>query len=144
MHLTGEFEHNLDAKFRLTLPASFRKQFSEGVIVLVPVPYENAIYGFTPEGHEAWVQSYFPDGYNPKSKKDVQRRRVLNKIATTVEIDSAGRVALGKLHKEDLDKRSIEREVVVFGNDDHFEIWNKDEYEAQAAEYEALEDLFFE
>lgn len=144
MYLTGEFQHSLDPKVRLTLPASFRKQLDKSV-VLVPVPFENAIYGFTPEGHEAWVQSYFPEGFNPRSRRDQQLRRKLNAAAVTVEIDQAGRVALGKLPDGTLAKRKIEREVTVIGNADHFEIWAPAEYAAVSAQYaEDEDDLFFD
>lgn len=144
MYLTGEYQHSLDPKVRLTLPAGFRKQLDKSV-VLVPVPFENAIYGFTPEGHEAWVQSYFPEGFNPRSRKDQQLRRSLNARAVTVEIDQAGRVALGKLPDGTLAKRGIEREVTVIGNADHFEIWSPEEYQAVSAQYAQDEDdLFFD
>ena len=46
MYLTGTYGRSLDAKSRITLPATFRKQFDVQVCL---VPVGNALYGFTPE-----------------------------------------------------------------------------------------------
>ena len=54
MYLTGTYKHNLDAKQRITLPAPFRKEFGEKVCL---IPIGGKILGFTPEGHQAWVES---------------------------------------------------------------------------------------
>lgn len=121
MYLTGSYQHNLDAKLRLTLPASFRRQF-EGIVHLVPVG--NAIFGFTPDAHAAWVMSHFPDGFNPRSRKDDDLKRKLNKRTVIVEVDGAGRISLGKVPAPQLEKRGIARAVTVIGNGDHFEVWN--------------------
>jgi MraZ protein len=121
MYLTGTYKHNLDAKSRITLPASIRKQIDDTVCL---VPVDGVIYGFTPEGHEAWVQSFFPEGFNPRNKRDTKLRRMLTSMTVTVDLDSAGRLALGKLGSEKIAKCGIEREVAVVGNNDHFEIWN--------------------
>ena len=138
MNLTGSYEHNLDAKLRLTLPAGFRKQF-DGVVMLVPV--NGAIYGFTPEAHANWVMSFFPEGFNPRDRKHDALKRSLNKRTVTVDIDSAGRIALGKLPAAKLEEYGISRAVTVVGNDDHFEVWNTiaaDEADIDDAELEAL------
>ena len=58
MYLTGTYDRSLDAKSRITLPATFRKQFDAQVCL---VPVGNVLYGFTPESHQAWIASFFPD-----------------------------------------------------------------------------------
>lgn len=139
MYLTGAYQHNLDAKLRLTLPASFRKQFGD-VVCLVPVG--DAIYGFAPEEHEAWVMSYFPQGFNARSKADQDLRWKLNKRTVTVDIDNAGRISLGKISAQKLERRGINRAVAVIGNADHFEIWNADLIDFD--EDDDLDDLMFD
>ena len=81
MYLTGTYKHNLDAKQRITLPAPFRKEFGEKVCL---IPIGGKILGFTPEGHQAWVESYFPNGYNPRSKKDERLRFLLTAKTMTL------------------------------------------------------------
>ena len=145
MYLTGTYRHNLDAKQRVTLPAPFRKEFGDKVCL---IPVGGKILGFTPEGHQAWVQSYFPEGFNPRSKRDDKLRFALNAMTTTVDLDSAGRLALGKLGAKTLASCAIEHEVAVVGNNDHFEIWDASRYDETLAELTAddqsLEDLMFD
>lgn len=121
MYLTGTYRHSLDAKRRLTLPAAFRGSFDNVVCVICA---GGRLWAFTPEGHRAWVQSFFPNGFRSGNQHDEQTRFKLNANTTTVDIDSAGRIALGRLSPRDLEKCGIEKEVCVVGNEDHFEIWS--------------------
>ncbi len=123
MYLTGTYQHNLDAKARLTLPAAIRKSFSD-LVYLVPVG--DAVYGFAPEEYEAWVMSYFPNGFNARKREHQELRLKLNRRAVPVEIDNAGRISLGKITAAKLERRGIKRAVAVIGNADHFEIWSAD------------------
>ena len=147
MYLTNDFQRNLDAKGRLTLPAEWRSAFAdEKVTQICLVPMPEAVYGFAPEDHKAWLMSFFPDGFNPRSKADTKLRRALASRTVTVDIDSAGRLALSKLSEKTLAHYEIEREVEVIGNVDHFEIWNAASYEAELEEFsdDEFEALMFE
>ena len=141
MYLTGSYQHNLDAKSRVTLPAPFRKQFEKQVCL---VPVGDAIYGFTPQSHQAWIESFFPDGFDPRSRRDDKLRRALSSKTVTVDVDSAGRVALGKIGAGCLEKCGIEREVVIVGNIDHLEIWDASRFGQEMDELdEDLDALMF-
>ena len=141
MYLTGSKTHNLDAKMRLTLPAEFRRQF-EDKVYLVALP--DAVYGFTPEGHKAWVDSMFSEGYNPRSKRDSDLRLAINARTAMVDIDSAGRIGLARMEEGVLDK--LGREIEVVGNDDHFELWNAAAWKKQQEDFsdEVFNSLLFD
>lgn len=142
MYLTGTYKHTLDAKLRITLPSAFRKQLSETICL---VPLADAVLGFTPESHRAWMKTFFPEGLNPRNKKDVQLRAALLSRTVTVDLDSAGRLALSKLDEQKLEKCGISREVAIVGVDDHFEIWDKERFDAQTAQFdEDLDSLMYE
>lgn len=147
MYLTGSKQYNLDAKARLTLPAAYRKEFGEQVCL---IPLKSSLYGFTPEGFRDWVDSFFEqDGghFNPRSRDDVRLRLLLTGSAVTVDIDSAGRIALGKLDAADPAARKrlgLERDVTVVGAQDHFEVWNTDSWNAlHAGGFEEIDSLMF-
>lgn len=141
MYLTGSKRFNLDAKARLTLPSEFRKELGETVCL---IPLDNAVYGFTPDGHRAWVESFFPNGFNPHSRNDDNLRRQLNERTVTVDLDSAGRVALGKIDEKYRTHLGLEREVQVIGNGDHFEVWNAGKWEESQADFDGtLESLMY-
>lgn len=141
MYLTGTYKHSLDAKFRITLPSVFRKQLGD-VICLVPL--NNAVYGFTPESHRAWIQSFFPQGVNPRDQRAARLRTALLSRTLTLDLDSAGRLALGKLDPKQLEAVNIQKDVAVVGVDDHFEIWDAATFDAQSAMFDAnLDDLMY-
>lgn len=130
----------IDAKDRLTLPADIRKSFPDKHVVLVPFNNE-CLYGFTPESFEEWVRSIFRDKGNEYNERNESHRKIMRKIrggAVELVLDSAGRLALGKLDAVDESLRpgrptrrqrlGIERDVMVVGNGDRFEIWNADRW----------------
>ncbi|MBO7674250.1 MAG: MraZ family transcriptional regulator [Atopobiaceae bacterium] len=148
MYLYGSKRFNLDAKARLTLPANYRKQFDDNTVLLIPL--KDALYGFTPEGFGQWVNSFFEkDGkkFDAGNRKHVELRRMLTASAVPLDIDSAGRIALGKVDASDATARArlgLEREVTVVGVEDHFEVWNTERWEAKQADVaDKLDALMF-
>ncbi|MDO4537175.1 MAG: MraZ family transcriptional regulator [Coriobacteriales bacterium] len=140
MDLTGAKQFNLDAKGRLTLPANYRKQFDKQLRL---IPLEDALYGFTPEGFKEWVEGMFTDkdgGFDPRNPEDVELHDLLYAMATTIDIDSAGRIALGKIDASDPTARQrlgIEGEVVVTGAGDHFKVMSTQAWAAKQENYAA-------
>ena len=141
--LAGSYPMSVDAKARVTLPAVFRKQLVDGdrkTIYLLPM--RECVNGFTPEGLERFVEGLFEYGdhhYDPRSRKDVQLRTRLLGSAVEVDIDSAGRVALGKLDANKpgtREKLGLTADVTVVGAGDHFEVWNTDEWNATQESFE--------
>ena len=142
----------IDAKLRCTLPSDYRKGLDSNRVVLVPFKGE-CLYGFTPEGFEAWCQGLFKtkDGgeYDERNPKQRNLMRTLRSSAVEVTLDSAGRLALGKLDAvdESLKPGSTPRrvqlglvgDVMVIGNGSRFEIWDADRW---LATQEAVEDPF--
>lgn len=149
--LVGSFPMSVDSKARVTLPATFRKEMCEGdskTIYLVPM--KESVDGFTPAGFEAWIDSLFNkdgEGFDTRNRKDVLLRRSLTSRAVSVDIDSAGRVALGKLDASKpgtREKYGLTGDVTVIGADDHFEVWNTEKWnESQEAIDDELEELLF-
>lgn len=141
--LTGQYQRSLDSKIRVTLPAAQRKQLGDVVILL---RRQDALYGYSPEAYEDWIASL---NLNPRNRDDVTALRMLNAAATTVDIDSAGRVALGKIDESDpqaREKLQLDRDVTIVGNGDHFEIWNTNKWNSLFSADDrvaTLEDLIF-
>jgi len=137
MNLYGSKRYNLDAKARLTLPADYRKQIDGNRILLIPL--SDALYGFTPDGFQAWVSSFFEQNgkkFEAGNRKHVALRRKLTGNAVPVDIDAAGRIALGKVDAADATARTrlgLERDVTVVGVEDHFEVWNTERWEQENA-----------
>lgn len=146
--LLGTFPMTVDAKARVTLPASFRKQMDKKIVL---VPYGDCVNGFTPEGFNSWIESLFErdgQGFNPRNQADKRLRVGITANSVEVDIDSAGRVALGKIDNARSGRRQklgLEGDVVVIGAYDHFEVWNAEKWnKAQEAFDDDFESLLYE
>jgi MraZ protein len=103
------------------------------------------VYGFTAEDYPTWVESLFPEGFNPRNAKDVALKRALDSSTVTVDLDSAGRVALGKVPTEARCSRGLDKAVTVIGSGDHFEVWDTERWEREQASLSAdLSALMFD
>jgi MraZ protein len=143
MDLTGAKQHRLDAKGRLTLPAEYRKDFQEQIF-LVPLP--DALCGFTSESYGAWLASMFPNGLNPRDKKEQAISRYLHSNTVTIDIDSASRIALGKVPMKTREQFGLAGvdEITIVGNGDHLEFWNTEQWaEQEQAMQEAFASLLY-
>lgn len=131
--LFGEYRHKLDAKGRLSLPSGIRKNFTEDTqLVVVPGTKKEFLSVYTVEAFEAWVADVFEKrgGYNPGDRVHVMLRTTLNASAMPNSMDAVGRIGLSPKQRE---MAGLDKDVVLVGNTDHFEIWDAarwDEYQA--------------
>ena len=130
MIFRGTFEHALDAKHRLTVPAKFRATLANGVVLAVSpettpgTPRSISIW--TPEAFDAFTSAAL-DGLNPLSSPARELKRVLNNNSHDTELDSANRVMIPAplMRYAGLDK-----DVVVTGSGECLEVWDRAAYTA--------------
>ena len=130
MAFRGHFEHSLDAKNRLSIPARFRASFSGGV-VLAKDP-EPCVAVWTPSAHESIIDRAL-GGLNPMGSEYRKLSRFYQGNSFEIELDASGRVTLPPPL---LAHAAIEKEVVVVGVGDHLEVWGKERWRQ---EQEALD-----
>jgi MraZ protein len=115
--LLGEYEHALDDKNRVTLPARFREAFAGGVFVARGI--DPCLLVYPPDGWSRLVDTRM-DGLDPFSREARQMSRYVFAGATETELDKQGRIMLpGPL----VEHAALEKEVVVAGLRDHLELW---------------------
>ncbi len=131
MHLMGTKRHSVDSKLRLKLPAEFRREFDDQVCLL---PMGESLYGFTPAEHASFVEERFGADFNPRNRTQEDLRRLLNATTVELDIDSAGRICLGKVPEEYREWVKAGKQVVVVGNERRFEIWNEQSWEQMERE----------
>lgn len=128
--LLGEYEHTIDDKNRLTLPAKFRRAFGDGVVLTRGI--DGCIDAYPRAGWERYVESRLGD-LDPFSRKARELRRFLFAQASDDELDRQGRVIVpAPLMKH----ARLAREVVVAGVHDHLEIWDRGAWSAHLREVE--------
>jgi MraZ protein len=134
----GEYEHTLDDKNRLTLPARFRDAFGGGLVVARGM--DGCLVVYT---RDAWTEfvSVRLDGLDPFSREARQMSRFVFAGAHETEPDKQGRVMIPPplvAHGR------LDREVVIAGVRDHVEIWNRAAWREQLAEVEGSVELVAE
>jgi len=127
----GHYEHSLDAKNRLSIPARFRAAFSDGV-VLAKDP-EPCVGVWTPAAHEAIIDRAL-GGLNPMGSEFKKLSRFFQGNSFDIELDGAGRVTLPPPL---LAHAGMGKEVVVVGVGDHLEVWGRERWDAQQGSLDA-------
>jgi len=126
----GTFEHSLDAKHRLTVPAKFRRSLEDGAVLAVSPETTPG----TPRSISIWPPAAFDRfaeaslaGLNPLSARARELKRLLNNNSHDVDLDSANRVMipLSLIRYAGLDK-----DVVVTGSGECLELWDREAYTA--------------
>jgi MraZ protein len=136
--LHGEYEHTIDDKNRLTLPARFRQSFADGVVVTRG--FDPCLAVFTKEGWEEFSASRLA-GLDRFSREARDMRRYLFSATVESELDKQGRVTLpaGLMAKADLG-----HEVIVAGAGDCLEVWDREAWRRQIDEIERRADVVAE
>jgi MraZ protein len=128
--LLGEYEHTIDDKNRLTLPARFRQDFADGIVVTRGM--DGCLFAYTRADWERLVANRL-DLLDPLSQEGRRMQRFFFSGATEADLDKQGRVGLPAAL---LGHAKLARDVVVAGVNDHLEIWDRDAWRRELAEVE--------
>lgn len=118
----GEYEHTIDDKGRLAVPARFREQLGDGVVVTRG--FEHCLMGFPLVYFErlAGHVSALSIG-NPEAR---EMRRLLFSGASDAPVDKQGRINVPANLREYAELKDA---VVIVGMHTHFEIWSTEGWE---------------
>jgi MraZ protein len=128
--LLGEYEHTIDDKNRLTLPARFREQLAEGVVVTRGM--DGCLYAYPRRDWHERLQERVA-GLDPLSREGRKIQRHFFSGAAHAELDKQGRIMIPAPL---LRYAGLERDVVVAGVHDHLEIWDREAWRRELNEVE--------
>ena len=125
----GEYSHNIDRKGRLIMPAKFREELNERVVVNRGL--DGCLYVYTVE---QWAIVQEKIAMLPTTKKDARNfQRMMLAKAEKCDLDSQGRVLIpARL----IQLAKLEKECVIVGVGNHIEIWAKDRWQTFEEEQE--------
>ncbi|ACU78535.1 division/cell wall cluster transcriptional repressor MraZ [Mycoplasma mycoides] len=119
--LFGTYEHCMDAKQRLTLPAKLRNKLS------------NPIY--LTKGYDADLEIWSKDDFllqikeilnQQNDQKDIRNiERIIWSNTVEIDIDNLGRI---KIPYNLIQNLNIEKDVFILGLGNRLEIWSKNKY----------------
>jgi MraZ protein len=117
----GTFDHTLDAKNRLTVPARYRAALAEGVVLAMPLDQRPCVAIWRPQEYDTYTTAALA-GMPALSPRRNELERFFYGSSQDADLDAAGRIMVpGFLG----DHASLSKEVVVVGVGDHMELWDR-------------------
>jgi len=124
----GTFEHALDAKHRLTIPAKFRAALATGVVLAPSHEVEpgaaRTVAIWTPDAYDEFTQISLA-GLNPSEPTARELKRFFFNASFDTELDAANRVMIPP---QLMSYAGLDKDVVVTGSGDCLEVWDRTRY----------------
>jgi MraZ protein len=122
----GRYNHSLDAKGRLAIPARFRDAVAEGLVLTRGIDRCLALYPL-----EAWRPLAEKVSALPISDPDARNfRRMVFAEAADLTLDAQGRILIPPELRR---YAGLEREALVVGVDASIEIWSPERWQSVEA-----------
>jgi MraZ protein len=119
--LIGQYEHTIDVKKRLSLPAKFRGELGDKVIITKGV--ENCLVVYTEKEWQVFSEKL---GNLPISQAEARSfSRMILSAAMEVTLDKLGRILIPDYLKE---YASLEKDVIVCGLSNRLEVWDAEKW----------------
>lgn len=125
----GEYEHSIDAKGRMAVPAKYREQIQRGAVVSKGMGSCLSVYPM-----QRWEEksAELAEGKSNEELREFERR--IFPSAGEVELDAQGRMIIPARLRA---YANLGNEVAVLGMRDHFEIWDRVLWRAHQEQLEA-------
>ena len=138
--MTGQYQHSIDAKGRLFIPAKLREELGETFYVTMGMDGCLSVYS-----DASWAK--FTEKFESLPYTKTKSMRALFANAAKCEPDAQGRILIpAKLRAY----AALEKDVVVIGVSNRAEIWNAERWQAVEDEeldpaklFAAMEELDF-
>ena len=119
--LIGEYEHSLDVKGRLIMPAKLREDMGEKFIITTGL--DGCLFGFSQTEWSNFEEKLKTLPLTNKNARDFVRFFLSGAIEC--EIDKQGRFLIASNLRE---YANMEKDVVIIGVGTRLEIWNRDKW----------------
>lgn len=133
---SGEYEHTIDDKGRLTIPARFRAELPDEVFVTRGL--DGCLFVYPPEAWQGMAEKLVK---LPLTQRNARYFNRMMFSGAECKIDKLGRILIPAPLRE---HASIENEVVVVGVNSRLEIWSKERWREITAEIERDSSVFAE
>ena len=114
----GEYNHNLDDKGRLAIPAKFRTILKKGAVVTKGL--DNCLFLYSKEQFEIIAKKFAALPISQAKARAFSRHMLAG--AMNVEFDNQGRITLPEYLR---DFSELKKKIIVAGLYNHLEIWDE-------------------
>jgi len=128
----GQFQHNLDEKGRLMIPARYRELLAAGAFITQG--FDKCLMVMT--------DAYFAQVYDRINSMNLADptarllRRLILSNAYPVEVDKVGRILLPNNLRQVI---ALNGDAIVAGQGDYFEVWNPADWNLQMDQLQDIE-----
>ncbi len=120
----GQFQHTIDEKGRMTIPARFRELLEDGAFITEG--FDGNLLVHTQSNFMSMVDKIeHLSQTNPRAR---ELKRIMFGAATKVEFDRAGRILIPSFLRE---KALLQNDAMVVGVGESFEIWSPERWNQQ-------------
>jgi len=130
--LIGEYEHTLDAKGRISMPAKLRRDMGE--VFILTKGLDGCLFAFSPNEWKNFEEKLKSLPLSDKNARNFVRFFLAG--ATECEIDKQGRFLIPANLRT---AASLEKEAVIIGVGTRLEIWDKKTWTSKDEEISADE-----
>ncbi|SHJ35434.1 division/cell wall cluster transcriptional repressor MraZ [Hespellia stercorisuis] len=123
--LLGEFNHSIDDKGRLIIPAKLREELGESLVICKGL--EGCLFVYSQDEWESFVDKLETLPLMNKAARTF--KRYFFGSASDSTFDKQGRVLIKPELRE---AAGLEKDVVLVGVQDHVEIWDKARWEEES------------
>lgn len=116
--MTGEYQHTIDSKGRIFVPAKLREQLGSEFYVTISMDKCLSLYS-----GESWKQ--FSERVNAMTYVQQRRMRPLFVYASRLELDAQGRILLPQNLRS---FAGLAKNVTIVGCNNHAELWDSEEW----------------
>ena len=124
----GEYYHSVDGRGRIIMPAKYRDQLNQTFYITID------LWG---QKDESCLCVYPEDAFRRLSEKlsklttsDPEARKLRRKFFTHVQDTQTDRQGRVMIVPELREYAGLDKDIVLAGQDDHIEIWDKTKWEA--------------
>ncbi|HLO32903.1 MAG TPA: division/cell wall cluster transcriptional repressor MraZ [Anaerolineales bacterium] len=128
----GQFQHNLDEKGRLMIPARYRELLAAGAFITQG--FDKCLMVMT----DVYFKQVY-DRINSMNLADPTARllrRLILSNAYPVEVDKVGRILVPQNLRQVI---ALENEAIVAGQGEYFEVWAPDTWNEQMNQFQDIE-----
>ena len=126
----GEYNHSIDAKGRLIVPAKYRDELGEHFFVTKGL--DGCLFAYDEKDFSALQEKVMSLPLSHKASRDISRFFLGS--AQESEFDKQGRILLAAPLRE---HAGLEKDVVLVGVGNRIEIWSKERYDASEEGFDA-------
>ena len=125
----GEYNHTIDTKGRVIIPAKFREKLGDSFVVTKGL--DGCLYGYANEDWQAFEDKLSSLPITNKNSRQFTRFFLAG--AADCEVDKQGRILLPAVLRE---FAGLEKDVVLVGVSKRIEIWSKEKWSEITSQYD--------